>query len=594
MNSLKLLIVILAIFLFVGFMSSSFSKYTNIINKNTPVTELHTYNQRENHVAYEYNSIYNRSELLQYEKSYGVIDNADTLTGKSGEIKNDSVDKKQAEDLFKGNLANGPMDSAWPMTSHDLHHTGRSPYNTTMNPDDIEKWRYNCDEYAQSGPIIDKNGTIYFGSFNGHLYAFYPNGTMKWATGIGTMDSTPSLDGNGIIYIGTIWEMPNYLYALYSNNGTVKWRYITGNHVDSSPVIGNDGTIYFGDWNGWIHALNPNGTLKWKYQTGNIVTGSPAIGLDGTVYCGSHDNKLYAFYPENGTVKWTFQTGDWVRVSPCIGDDGTVYCVSLDSYLYAIYPENGTMKWRVSVGAGTNPTVGRDGTIYAGYSYLCAVRPNGTMKWIFNPGPGSSIEGSTPCTSAEGIIYFGMATGAGIIAMNPDGTERWRDNYGWYESPPAIGNDGSIYIGCNVGSGTPSGCFRAFGSGKPTKIEIQTPQPGKFYLFNHDLGKTSSGNIIVIGSVVIKVNVSSPEEIQSVDFYVGYWITGGWPVKLNYSDTTPPYEWNLNKYVGNYLHWNLHLPFDYCYITVVGRYKNGVESIASIPKFWYFHLLKNV
>ena len=47
------------------------------------------------------------------------------------------------------------------------------------------------------------------------------------------------------------------------------------NDIDSSPAIGPDGTIYFGDWNGNFHALNPNGTEKWEYHTGNAIPDHP-------------------------------------------------------------------------------------------------------------------------------------------------------------------------------------------------------------------------------------------------------------------------------------------------------------------------------
>ena len=43
-------------------------------------------------------------------------------------------------------MSDGPMDSAWSMQSHDVHHTGRSPYETGNNPDGLEKWRF-CDDH---------------------------------------------------------------------------------------------------------------------------------------------------------------------------------------------------------------------------------------------------------------------------------------------------------------------------------------------------------------------------------------------------------------------------------------------------------------
>jgi outer membrane protein assembly factor BamB len=347
-----------------------------------------------------------------------------------------------------------PANSSWPMYCHDGRHTGQSPY-STINTTGVEKWRVSLEDWVMGSPVIDKNGIIYVGSDD--FFAVYPNGTIKWKYWVEGFiwSSAPAIDENGIIYVGSVWAMPNYLYALYPD-GTLKWKYITGDSVYSSPAIGNDGTIYFGQSSGdtgYIKALYPNGTLRWFYHTNDVVLSSPAIGNDGTVYCGSHDGNLYALYPNNGTVKWKFGTGGWVRTAPCIAEDGTIYCVSLDGYLYAVSP-NGTMKWKTNVGAGTSPTIGQDGTIYAGWNVLHAVNPvNGSIKWIFNPGSNRCIEGGTPAHSADGTIYcsvcIGEDEGGEIIAINPNGTEKWRQTIAdeRVQSAPAISEDGTIYIG---------------------------------------------------------------------------------------------------------------------------------------------------
>jgi len=370
-----------------------------------------------------------------------------------------------------------PLDSPWPMMSHDVYHTGRSPYNTTQPPEGVEIWRYNFPNYQDGGAVIDNEGTLYCGNSDCFLYAINLNGTCKWRTElVDVIDSTPAIDENDVLYIGTIWATGthNRLYAIYTNNGTVKWSYPTDNDIDSSPAIGTDGTIYFGDWDGWVHALHPDGTVKWKYHTGDIITGSPAIGPDGTIYIGSHDNSLYAFYPDNGTVKWRFYTGGWVRASPCVGDDGTVYCVSFDNYLYAIYPNNGTTKWRTFVNAGTNPTIGPNGTIYAGWDVLYAINPDGSVKWTFS-GYGA-IEGGTPCSSKEGIIYYGTASGW-FVALNSNGTLRWLHNIGDCQSPPAIDSNGFIYIGSEYEVPSLAGFLHAFGHG-PLRAEAYGPYEG--------------------------------------------------------------------------------------------------------------------
>jgi len=365
-----------------------------------------------------------------------------------------SIEQKVIDSKESPVSLDGPMDSAWPMYCHDTRHTGRSPFSTTSTVG-IEKWKFWTEiDGIPSGIVISNDGTIYFsGSYD--LYALYPNGTQKWRYEmIATVLSCPAIDENGNIYVGTAYVNKN-LYAI-NPNGTLKWKFPA--QIFSSPAIGNDGTIYFGDTDNNINALYSNGTLKWKYKTNNVVYSSPAIGFDGTIYCGSHDTYLYALYPNNGTLKWRYKTGDWIRTSPCIADDGTILVVSLDYYLYAVNP-NGTLKWKTKVGAGTSPTIGQDGTIYCGYEKLCAINPNGSVKWTFDVK--GELRGAIPCNSIDGTIYLGNGDGSDIIAVNPDGTEKWRVSIGGdVESAPAIGEDGTVYIGSRLLNG---GYLHAFG-----------------------------------------------------------------------------------------------------------------------------------
>ena len=390
-----------------------------------------------------------------------------------------------------GNLIN----SSWPMYCHDTRHTGQSTHSTSDNPGDTI-WRLKCNDYIQGSAVIDEEGNIYFGTYNGDLYSLTPNGSIRWKYHLGDyfIDTSPVISINNTLYIGTSFGAGGYnrLFA-FQLNGSMKWKYPCS-EIYSSPAIGPDGTIYFGASNEYIHALYPNGTLKWRYKTNNVVYSSPAIGDDGTIYCGSHDSKLYALNP-NGTLKWLFDTGNWIRVSPCIGDDGTIYCVSLDNYLYAINP-NGTMKWKTNVGAGTSPTIGLDGTIYCGYDKLKALNPDGTLKWQLELGEDRTIRGGTPCHSAEGIIYFGTTIypywGGEIVAVNPDGTERWRKMIAndWVEFAPIIAEDGSVYIGSSsVENGDSYGNLYAFNR---ADLESQ-PGPPLYGIINQPISFNGNG-----------------------------------------------------------------------------------------------------
>ena len=473
----------------------------------------------------------------------------------------------------------GPMDSAWPMQSHDIYHTGLSPYNTANNPG-AEKWRFKSDYGAieQSSAVIDTNGIIYFGTKGaGSLFALYQNGSKKWKYDVqpGTQVwSTPAIAEDGTIYVGT-WG-GGYLYAV-NPDGTQKWAIclIPYTNIDSSIIIGNDNTIYFGCENNRVYAMNPNGTERWHYSTGGFIASCPAIGNNNMIYVGSGDGYLYGLYP-NGTLNWRFETGGWIKGNPTIAHDGIIYVPSFDGYLYALYP-NGTMKWRASTGssvAGAGVALANDETIYIGTELLRAYYPNGTLKWASDVH--GSIYGTTPAVSSDGTIF--VSAGLDLVAVNPNGTERWRTTIAGTSaySSPCISEDGAIYVGSTwYQNHMPYGHLIAIGSGEPKKIEIQQPGPSKLYLFGLGIGNTLLGNTVIIGSVNVKVRVYSEDQIESLHFYVDG--------SDQYSVTAPPFEWNMNQRYGKLF------PLTHT-ITVTAFYKGGCQWSESIAVL-YFHLL---
>jgi outer membrane protein assembly factor BamB len=148
---------------------------------------------------------------------------------------------------------------------------------------------------------------------------------------------------DGTVYIGG-WD--GNLYALNSTNGSLKWKYATGQSIGSSPSLGPDGSVYFGNVtgsgtpSGAVYALNgQTGALKWKYAS-YYVESSPAVGADGTVYVWG-SGRLTAFSPADGSVKWSYDAADYGACSPAIGVDGTVYAQvgsGTGSSVFAFYP----------------------------------------------------------------------------------------------------------------------------------------------------------------------------------------------------------------------------------------------------------------
>lgn len=68
-----------------------------------------------------------------------------------------------------------------------------------------------------------------------------------------------------------------------------------------------------------------------------------------------------------------------------------------------------------------------------------------TNLWKFRIDGGSR---SSPALGRDGTIYLGSWDGY-LFALNPDGTRRWRFKTGFeITSSPAIGQDGTVYVGC--------------------------------------------------------------------------------------------------------------------------------------------------
>ena len=333
----------------------------------------------------------------------------------------------------------GLMDSPWPMLRHDVHHTGRSPYGKD-GCTALLKWKVKIGGGFLAHPVIDKNGTIYTGSYCSGLYAIYPNGTIKWTLDIDVWGIAIARDGT--IYVGG-WE--RYLYAI-SPDGTIKWKCKINGGACGYPLIGEDGTIYVGSShpltaNGKFYAIYPNGTIKWRVDLDGC---SSAVLNNNTIYTDCfRDGYLYAIYANNGTIKWKKWEGSFGTASygPSVDERGIVYYASQNGYLYAFYP-NGTLKWKYNIGGSyTPPAISKDGTLYvASGSNVYAFNSNGSLLWKRKTYSARSL-----IIDKNGVIY-----GLGdyhVYALNPNGTLRWVWKTNEYlMGGPSIGEDGTIYF----------------------------------------------------------------------------------------------------------------------------------------------------
>jgi outer membrane protein assembly factor BamB len=289
---------------------------------------------------------------------------------------------------------------------------------------------------------------------------------------------------------------------------------ITTPDIQSSTVVGQDGTIYATTFAGWTYAVRDSASardqleLAWRFRPaegGGPFHGTAALAKDGsTVYVGyavgaGPDQKvvLYALKaPSSGQdaqIVWQTDLGPGgAQNSPTVAPDGTIYYVDVLGLLSAVDP-TGKIKWTVQTGTSGDapfgqtvkvaPAIAPDGTVYttAVTGSLYAVSPpsgggnQGSIKWSFDFGEhlGPTPLVSTPVTNGgnrgqdaigsaasatigpDGTIYVG-ANNSNFYAIGPDGSMKWlyeaeRELAGIWTTA-ALSSDASVlYFGANKG-----------------------------------------------------------------------------------------------------------------------------------------------
>lgn len=277
--------------------------------------------------------------------------------------------------------------------------------------------------------------------------------------------SSPVIGDDGTIYYLESYAGAESKMVAVNDAGetaTKKWEAALGYNLRNAPAMGPDGDLYIGAWS--LEALNKvsaaAGSILWLGDTGSGISNSTAaIDDNGNVYFGTRSAGIMS-WSSGGELRWAFNSdvsGARYYASPVLSADGQVlYAIITNGELYAINTSDGTLKWNEPVpytgdGTGTSLALDDNGNIYlTSTDAVFAVEDqgeNGVVKWSYTT---SGANSSGVVVGEDNKIYTGST--AGLVSLNAaDGTENWVYESPIEESVPAIDSKGNIYAGTTSG-----------------------------------------------------------------------------------------------------------------------------------------------
>jgi outer membrane protein assembly factor BamB len=214
---------------------------------------------------------------------------------------------------------------------------------------------------SSSVALNHEGTTVYIGGSDGKLHALdLQTGEVRWSAGpreksevrlperdaqgsvlrhfttAGHIPEAPAVGPDGTIYFGS-WD--GHLYAA-SPEGAVRWAIDLKDRVTSAPAIGAEGRVLVSTFEGMLCAVrvaDGRPVLDWQADA-NARYSAPLISSDGKVYVGTLDGRLsaYALHSGEKLAELTFDRKPWITASPVPGGDGVVYLGGSDGFLRAV------------------------------------------------------------------------------------------------------------------------------------------------------------------------------------------------------------------------------------------------------------------
>ena len=388
-------------------------------------------------------------------------------------ISSTSTNAQQQNHIPWPSLAGSP----WPYLRGDMQCTGRSQFVGPGTNNII--WRKDMPFGVESGPVIGYDDVLFMGERDpawdtvNYFYAIDKNGEDLWTYLTPTVlpnQISPIINNDSTIYFGSTIG----LYAL-SADGNLKWEY-HGN-VYNSPgltiTLAKSGNLYIPQYDTLL-IMDKYGNVQKLVEIIDLTRIAVSFSTGGdTIFYFTGGNSLNPGSLQaanlNGELLWSYDFANHNWGTILVDNQNKCYVFGTDSiapgnrYLYCIKPD-GTMDWRYKIpgyNSFSSPTIDKNGNIIfhtvlqydsIWHNSIVSLDYYGNLNWFTPLTVGdftdNYIDHALVC-DVEGKIYCGSGGGGNFYCLNSSGEILWRIDLGYltFESSPAIGSDGTLYIG---------------------------------------------------------------------------------------------------------------------------------------------------
>jgi hypothetical protein len=138
------------------------------------------------------------------------------------------------------------------------------------------------------------------------------------------------------------------------------FRFSAGSGLFARPGVGQDGALYVGAGDGYVHALASDGSFRWSYTVkGRVLSPPVEEAASRRVFVATSEARLYSLESDS-QLRWVFPLPAPPKTELVLTPKGTLFFVGQDDHLYGV-TTGGALTLRLAAPAARSAPVVLEG-----------------------------------------------------------------------------------------------------------------------------------------------------------------------------------------------------------------------------------------